>query len=37
MNKAVEIHNITQKKVEKKGHDNLHVMKKLKEDLNGVK
>ena len=34
--KAVSIHGISYKKAEKKGHDNVHVMNKLKDDLKGV-
>jgi DNA polymerase III epsilon subunit-like protein len=35
--KAVEVHGISYKKAEKKGHDNVHIMNKLKEDLRGVR
>tara|TARA_Y100000589_G_C27171737_1_gene637013 strand:+ start:974 stop:1531 length:558 start_codon:yes stop_codon:yes gene_type:complete len=34
--KAVSIHGITFKKAEKKGHDNVYIMNKLKDDLKGV-
>ena len=34
--KAVSIHGINYKKALKKGHDNVHVLNKLKEDLKGV-
>ena len=34
--KATSVHGISYSKAEKKGHDNVHVMNKLKEDLKGV-